>query len=163
MKPTLFIVVFLLTLSTALAIEMPPVPTPPGGNGFPNPPPIPGIPDFSFAQHARQQLTIKRLSLPLYTRVAVGSSVHLGVQVKNNDETSIRNGLSVTTSIPALGIKKKSGPDTLLAKKDATKTTTLNIPKSAQPGLYLARITVSTDRFHRIVYRLVHVIRDAAL
>ncbi len=159
MRATLFIIMFLLTLSTALAIDMPQAPDPPGAPGeTPAPPPTPGAPEFSFARHARQQLMIKRISLPFYTTASSGSAVPIVVQVRNNDEASIRNGLSVTASIPALGIRKKSGPDTLFAKHEATKTVTLDIPKSAQPGIYLARITVSTDRFHRTVYHLVRVV-----
>ncbi|MBI4441727.1 hypothetical protein HY639_06170 [Candidatus Woesearchaeota archaeon] len=143
MRFTPLVIVLLLTLHTAVA--------------FPAAPPIPGAPAFSFAQNAREQLTIKRLSMPLLLDVAPGEAVPLAVEVKNNDAATIRNGVSVTVSIPQLGLRKRAGPDTLLGRAAVTKKVMVQVPEAAKPGIYLARITVSTDRFHRTIYRLVNI------
>lgn len=148
MKATALLILLVLVATVASAIEAPPTPSPP---------PTPNVPEFSFAKRARDQLVVKRISLPFFSEVMRGNILPLTLQVKNNDEAAIRNGLSITVSLPQLGIKRKIGPDSLAAKKEATKQMALPIPSHAQQGVYLARITVSSDRFHRTLYRLVHV------
>ncbi len=148
MKATALLILLVLLATLTSAQEAPPIP---------NPPPTPHAPEFSFAKHARDQLAVKRISLPFFSEITKGNALPLTLRVKNNDEAAIRNGLSVTVSIPQLGVKRKLGPDTLAAKKEVTKHFALPTPQDAQPGVYLARITVSSDRFHRTLYRLVHV------
>lgn len=143
MKLGIFVLVFLLALSLTFALPVPP------------PPPVPGQPAFSFAQHAREQLHVKRVAMP--SGVASGNILPVAVHVQNVDEVSLDNGLSVTVSLPQLGIRKRIGPGTILARKETTKTIVLSIPQTTPQGTYLARITVSSDSFHRTLYRIITV------
>lgn len=161
MKYFTIIVGFLLVLSTlpsAESIDMPQVPGAPGA--FPLPPPTPGFPIFTeitTAHNAREQLTIKKVSIPLMLNVQPGEMIPLSTQIKNNDLSAIKNGLTLTISIPQLGIRKKTGPVSLSAKKETTLKLSLEIPQTTKSGIYIARITASTDKFHRTVYRLVKI------
>jgi len=65
--------------------------------------------------------------------------------------------VSVTVTIPELGIRKKVGPFDLKRGKEIKKTVLLEIPDDTRKGVYYAKITISNDRTKRVRYRPIFI------
>jgi len=74
------------------------------------------------------------------------------LQFKNSGELEIE-GLKATVVSQELGVRASVGMDDLDVGQAMTRRMLLEIPYDAEPGEYPVRITLSSDKFKRIVYR----------
>jgi len=89
-------------------------------------------------------------------RISLGEDLFSYVYFENKGKREL-DDVSVTVTIPELGIRKKVGPFDLKRGKEIKKTVLLEIPDDTRKGVYYAKITISNDRTKRVRYRPIFI------
>ncbi|MFH1316873.1 MAG: hypothetical protein ABII01_05105, partial [Candidatus Woesearchaeota archaeon] len=105
----------------------------------------------------RRKLFIDRISFDgTYSdKFEAGSNVQAVITMTNNDYYDIKE-MTVTYTIPELGVRRKLGPFGIDAKTTVTKLADLEIPDWADPGIYDVRISIAStksDDLRRVRHR----------
>ncbi len=89
-------------------------------------------------------------------KVSAGDSLIAKVDIVNSGYQKMED-VTITLSIPELGIKKTSGLFDIKKNKQISKQISLDLPEGIDAGEYDVKITVSNDVVYNVAYRTVGV------
>ena len=113
-------------------------------------------PDEAEEENPEMELFISTIRIPDAFDAAPGQWVEVTLQFRNSGDFSIED-LKATVVSQELGLRAVVGPEDLGIGQRLTKRLMLELPPDVQYGNYPVRITLSSDKFKRVVYRDIDV------
>ncbi|MDO8660728.1 MAG: hypothetical protein Q7K43_02465 [Candidatus Woesearchaeota archaeon] len=103
------------------------------------------------------EVTIASIRIPNAWDAFAGMPVEFILSFENNGDFSLEN-FKATVVSQELGLRMSIGNDDLSLGEKRTHRTLLELPLVTMPGNYPVRITLSSDKFKRVVYRDLQVL-----
>ncbi|MBI2142779.1 hypothetical protein HYU20_00340 [Candidatus Woesearchaeota archaeon] len=99
-----------------------------------------------------QPLFLRSVSFPDSDCVRPGESALLAVKVQNSGRSTLKD-VSFTATVPELGIRARTGPHSITRTDRSAKFMQLDVPADAEEGSYFLRLSVTNNKFARVVHR----------
>lgn len=99
-----------------------------------------------------QPLFMRSVSFQDSDCIRPGESALLAVKVRNTGKSALK-GVSFAATVPEIGVRARSGPHTITATDKLTRFLRLDIPDDAEEGSYYLRLSVTNNRFSKVVHR----------
>lgn len=99
-----------------------------------------------------QPLFMRSVSFQDSDCIRPGESALLAVKVRNTGKSALK-GVSFAATVPEIGVRARSGPHTITVAGKLTRFLRLDIPDDAEEGSYYLRLSVTNNRFSKVVHR----------
>ncbi len=100
-----------------------------------------------------QPLFLRSASLLDSDCVRPGESALLAVKVQNTGRSTLKD-VSFTATVSELGIRARTGPHSITRADRSSKFMQLNVPADVEEGSYFLRLSVTNNKFAKVVHRI---------
>lgn len=100
-----------------------------------------------------QPLFLRSASMLDSDCVRPGESALLAVKVQNTGRSTLKD-VSFTATVSELGIRARTGPHSITRADRSSKFMQLNVPADVEEGSYFLRLSVTNNKFAKVVHRI---------
>lgn len=120
-------------------------------------PVVPPVVPKVRVKNSRKLLFVNSIRIPEAFEVNPGDDILLVVNTANKGRTDLRN-LRVNAVIQELGVRASSNRVDIDEGDRTTQRLTLHIPENTPKGVQYVRISLNSDKMHRVLYREIEVV-----